>query len=177
MEEAPHKRGLAKMPRVDAIWGSALFQREYRRLAVLEEDRVFCRHGLPHLLDAARVMWILNLERGCGLDREVVYAAAILHDVGKATQYASGEPHEVAGERMAREILEGLPAACAFAPAEVDAVCAAIRAHRRFDPDAAPLGQLLYQADKASRACFACPAEVRAACSWADEKKNLGISV
>ncbi|WP_019238853.1 MULTISPECIES: HD domain-containing protein [Enorma] len=168
---------MEEMPRVDAIWESAVFQREYQRLAALEEDRVFCRHGLPHLLDTARIMWALNLERACGVDREVVYAAALLHDVGKATQYASGEPHEVAGERLAREILEGLPAACAFSPEEVGAICAAIRAHRRFDPDAAPLSQLLYQADKASRTCFACPADVRAACSWSDAKKNLSIRV
>lgn len=92
---------MEEMPRVDAIWESAVFQREYQRLVALEEDRVFCRHGLPHLLDTARIMWALNLERACGIDREVVYAAALLHDVGKATQYASGEPHEVAGERLA----------------------------------------------------------------------------
>lgn len=88
-----------------------------------------------------------------------------------------GRKQRLGTEHLAREILEGLPAACAFSPEEVDAICAAIRAHRRFDPDAAPLSQLLYQADKASRACFACPADVRVACSWSDAKKNLSIRV
>lgn len=175
--EGLHKEGLPSMPRIDAVWGSALYQREYQRLEELERDRVFCRHGVRHLLDCARVMWILNLERGLGLDREVVYAAALLHDIGKATQYETGEPHDAVGERLAREILSALPVEYAFSAEEVDAICTAIRGHRHLRDNAEPLEQLLYQADKASRACFACPPEVRTACSWGDAKKNLDIRV
>ena len=175
--EGLHKDGLPTMPRVDAVWESALYQRECRRLEELERERVFCRHGLRHLLDCARIMWILNLERGLGLDREVVYAAALLHDIGKAQQYETGEPHDVAGEQLAREILLALPAAYAFSVEEIDAICTAIRGHRHLRENAESLEQLLYQADKASRACFACPSEVRAACSWGDAKKNLAVRI
>lgn len=175
VDAVPHKDGLPSMPRVDAVWENALYQREYRRLEELERDRVFCRHGLRHLLDCARIMWILNLERGLGLDREVVYATALLHDIGKARQYETGEPHDVAGERTAREILQALPAEHAFSSKEIDAICTAICGHRRLREDPEPLERLLYQADKASRACFACPPGVRAACSWSDAKKNLDI--
>ena len=175
VDAVPHKHGLPVMPRVDAVWENALYQREYQLLEELERDRAFCRHGVRHLLDCARIMWILNLERGLGFDREVVYATALLHDIGKAQQYETGEPHDVAGERLAREILQELPAKHAFSAGEIDAICTAIRGHRRVREDATPLGRLLYQADKSSRACFACPPDVRAACSWSDAKKNLDI--
>lgn len=174
MDEAiPHKIGLHEMTRVRAVWEHPVFQRELARLEELERDRPFCRHGIQHLLDTARIMRILNLEQGLGFSREVVYATALLHDVGKAGQYAGGEPHEVAGERLAREILESAPPDTRFVPDDVDQMCLAIRGHRRLRPDASQLERLLFQADKASRACFACPAEVRAACTWPDSKKNL----
>ncbi len=175
--EELHKDGLPTMPRVDAVWESALYQREYQRLEELERERVFCRHGLQHLFDCARIMWILNLERGFGLDREIVFATALLHDIGKAQQYETAEPHDVAGERLAREILLALPAAHAFSAEEIDAICTAIRGHRHLREGAEVLERLLYQADKASRACFACPSDVRAACSWSDAKKNLAVRI
>ena len=157
MDEAiPHKIGLHEMTRVRAVWERPVFQRELARLEELEHDRPFCRHGAQHLLDTARIMWILNLEQGLGFSREVVYATALLHDVGKAGQ-----------------ILESAPPDARFAPDDVDQMCLAIRGHRRLRPDASQLERLLFQADKASRACFACPAEVRAACTWPDSKKNL----
>lgn len=166
-----HKIGLPELPRVDAIWRDDVYQESYRRLERLETDRAFCRHGMRHLLDTARIMWILNLEEGLGLDREVVYATALLHDIGKAEQYEHGEPHELVGERLAAEILDRMPVELSFSREERDAILAAIRGHRRLRPDAEPLERLLYRADKASRPCFACP--VRDACSWPEEKMNL----
>ena len=38
-----------------------------------------------------------------------------------------------------------------------------------------PLERLLYESDKASRMCFACPAEAQ--CDWSEEKKNMEIKV
>lgn len=177
MADGGHKRGLPSLPRVDAIWHDTLYQREYTRLQELERDRAFCRHGLRHLMDVARIMWILNLERGCGLGREAVYAAALLHDIGKAEQYETAEPHELAGARIAAEILDGLEPALRFDDAERAAILTAIRGHRRLRTDAEPLERLLFQADKASRPCFACPEGVRAACSWSDAKKNLNLAL
>lgn len=177
VDAAMHKHGLFVMSRVNAVWENAMYQREFRRLEKLENDRAFCRHDVRHLLDCAHIMWILNLERTLGLDREVVYATALLHDIGKAQQYDTGEPHDVAGERLAREILLALPAAHAFSAEEIDAICTAIRGHRHLREGAEVLERLLYQADKASRACFACPSDVRAACSWSDAKKNLAVRI
>ena len=47
--------------------------------------------------------------------------------------------------------------------------------HRRLRTDAEPLEWLLYTSDKASRTCFACPAESK--CDWSAEKKNMELKV
>ena len=57
---------------------------------------------------------------------------------------------------------------------ETGVIVTAISRHR--DPEAAKeknLNGILYRADKASRACFACDAEKD--CNWKDGKKNLTI--
>ena len=64
------------------------------------------------------------------MSKDVVYAAALLHDVGRAEQYATGEDHDVAGARIAGEILKGLPASLQFDAAERSAILAAVAGHR-----------------------------------------------
>ncbi|MFR4429839.1 MAG: HD domain-containing protein [Blautia faecis] len=99
-----------------------------------------------------------------------MYAAALLHDCGKHEQYEIGTPHEQASARIAPEILK----ACGFNDEETGVIVTAISRHR--DPEAAKeknLNGILYRADKASRACFACDAEKD--CNWKDGKKNLTI--
>ena len=136
---------------------------------------IFCRHQMPHLLDVARIAYIFNLEEGGSLDRELIYTAAVLHDIGKYAQYEEGIPHEQSGGRIAAEILDSLPADCAFSEAEKQAILTAIRGHRRLRDDAEPLERFLYRADKVSRTCFACPAEK--ACDWSSEKKNMELKI
>ncbi len=160
------------MPEVEAVRTHPRFQECSARLEDAETDREFCRHQLPHLLDVARIAYVRVLERRLPFRKEVVYAAALLHDIGKAAQYEEGEPHEVAGARIAQEILQDVEG---FDPREKTMIVAAVAQHRRWSSDSTPLGRLLYEADKASRACFACPA--RAACTWPDERKNWGVAV
>ena len=71
------------MPRIDYICANGLFRRHLGNIAQLESGRIFCRHGIDHLLDVARIMWIKNLEEQLEFDREVIYATALLHDIGK----------------------------------------------------------------------------------------------
>lgn len=52
------------------------------------------RHGMVHFLDVARIGTIIALEEGLKIDREWIYAAALLHDCGKHEQYEIGIPHE-----------------------------------------------------------------------------------
>ncbi len=160
------------MPAVDAIRRHPEFVDHMKRIRRAEAGREFCCHGMDHLLDVARIAYIRVLERKMPFRKETVYAAALLHDLGKAEQYECGEPHEVAGARVATAILMDIEG---FSALEKTAVVAAVAQHRAYDDNASPLGKLLYEADKASRQCFDCPA--REACDWLPEKMNLGIKI
>lgn len=159
------------MERVHAVFHHPLYRKCYCRLEELEQDRKFCRHQMPHLLDVARIAYILDLEQGAGIPRDVVYAAAILHDIGKYAQYEDGTPHELAGRDIAAEILESLPKDRRFSPEEQEMILTAVQGHRRQREGAQVLERLLYRADKASRMCFSCPAEQE--CDWSAEQKNM----
>lgn len=157
------------MKRVNEIIQHPLFRDRLERLRILESERVFCRHDVPHLLDVARLMWIVVLEQQLPLDREVVYAAALLHDLGRVDQMERGVPHDQASAELASQIL---PEA-GFLPKEIQQIAQAILAHRT-DRGEEVLGKLLYQADKASRSCWCCGA--KSECNWPDEKKNWSIT-
>lgn len=181
------------MRRVEAIRTAPLFCACVERIEAAEADREFCRHGMPHLLDVARISWIGSLERGLGFDREVVYAAALLHDIGRAEQYATGEDHDVAGVRIAEEILDALPEELRFDACERAMIVDAVAGHRGASGSAdqiagasagggacdgeidGSLSTLIKDADGRSRACYACSA--RGACYWADERKNLSLDI
>ena len=163
------------MDRVNAIWKHPLYQKYYARIEELEQNRVFCRHQMPHLLDVARIAYIRNLEDDMGFAKDVVYAAAVLHDIGKALQYEARIPHELVGVDIAEQILADLPAEAAYTTDEKRMILTAVKGHRRLREDPEPLEKLLYESDKASRMCFACPAEAQ--CDWSREKKNMEIKV
>ena len=160
-------------PRLSFILHHPLYVSSCQRLNELEKDRIFCRHQTSHLLDTARIAYILNLEGNLGISRDLIYAAALLHDIGKSRQYETGIPHETAGEELAAQILADMPKEIAFTPDEQGQILTAIRGHRRLRGNAEPLETLLYRGDKMSRACFACSAE--AECKWSDNKKNKEI--
>ena len=89
------------------------------------------RHSMVHFLDVARIGTIIALEEGLKINREWIYAAALLHDCGKHEQYENGIPHEQASARIAPEILK----ACGFNDEETGVIVTAISRHR--DPEAA----------------------------------------
>lgn len=163
------------MKKVNAILAHPLYRECYARLEELEKDRIFCRHQMTHLLDVARIAYISNMEQGLGIEKEVIYAAALLHDIGKYVQYEDGTPHEQSGEKIASEILGSLSEKDAFSDEENRMILTAIRGHRRLREDADVLEKLLYTSDKASRMCFACPAEGE--CDWSTEKKNMELKI
>lgn len=203
------------MPRVDAVWNHPVYQERYRALQRAERDRAFCGHDLQHFLDVARIAWTVLLERGVAASyadalsggdaadggasvvdaaavahwpkvaRDVVYAAALLHDIGRADEYESGEPHDIAGPRIAAEILGTVEQDKRFSSGECEQILAAITHHRTSAGcaggasaegvcSAGALADALRYADKAARACYACPA--RELCNWPDGKKNLAIT-
>jgi len=135
-----------------------------------EKERIFCHHDMAHFLDVARIAMILNLQEGAGISRDVIYGAALLHDIGRHEQYRAGTPHEIASARIAPDIL----ADCGYGPEEIREIAEAIALHR--DSETARgqgLAGILYRADKASRACFACRASGQ--CNWKEDRKNREI--
>lgn len=159
------------MDRIDKILKHPLFLENLEKNHAAEANRRFCRHNMEHFLDVARIARIMSLEESVNLSQEWIYAAALLHDIGRHVQYDRGVPHEEASAAIAPEILQE----CGFTLSETDAIVRAIASHR----DARIAGEknlqgLLYRADKASRACYACRAEKE--CNWKGEKKNLTIA-
>lgn len=161
--------------RLSFIRRHPLYVSSLHRLEELEKTRIFCRHQTEHLLDVARIAYILNLEGGLGLSRDLIYTAALLHDIGKSRQYEEGIPHETASAALAERILSDMPSDLAFTAEEQLQILTAIRGHRKPRSGAGPLESLLYKSDKMSRTCFACPAEPE--CNWDSAKKNTEIQL
>ena len=90
------------MERLNAIIQHKRFRDVLFRLEQCEREREYCCHGIDHLLAVARTAQVLNLERGAGQSRELLYAAALLHDIGRLAQYEEGIPHETAGVPIAQ---------------------------------------------------------------------------
>lgn len=158
------------MDRINQILQHHRYRSCLQAIESLEAERIFCGHDMAHFMDVARLAYIFSLEEGLQVSREQIYAAALLHDVGRHIQYQEGIPHQEAGIPIARGILED----CGYREEEIAGILEAIASHR--DPavrEEASLRGLLYRADKMSRACYGCRAERD--CNWSREKKNLNI--
>ncbi|MCI7813633.1 MAG: HD domain-containing protein [Lachnospiraceae bacterium] len=156
------------MDRINQILNDRQYQEFLNEIALCEKERIFCRHNMAHFLDVARLAWIFNLEEHMGLERERIYAAALLHDIGRHLQYQEGIPHETASAKLAEPILER----CGFSGEEKKEILQAISDHRTKEiAGQASLSGILYRADKMSRSCFGCQAESQ--CDWSAEKKNM----
>ena len=158
------------MDRIDKILNHHLFLYHISQNNAAEADRRFCRHGMAHFLDVARIAMMINLEEDLHISKDLICGAALLHDIGKHEQYTSGKPHEIGSAEIAPVILKE----CDFTEEETDQIVNAIVSHRDSNrKEERNLSGILYRADKASRACFCCDAS--ADCNWKDNKKNLSI--
>lgn len=157
------------MERPERIRNHPVFIEEMARIARLEKNRKYCGHGIQHLLDVARTSWILTLENHYPISKDVVYAAALLHDIGKGRQYEDGTPHHLASAELAEPVLKD----CGYTQEEIKPILHAIKLHRKPADEEDPLVRVLYIADKKTRLCFAC--EAQEDCNWPIEKKNLRL--
>jgi len=158
------------MNRIDRIINNPAYRECMERVKIYEADRIFCCHQMEHFLDVARIAYILNLEEGKKLGKDIVYAAALLHDIGRYVQYMDGTPHEKASGDIAPDILWE----CGYTEEEITMITGAIRTHRNKEASEKHLlSDIIYRADKASRACFSCRAEKL--CDWKADKKNMTI--
>jgi len=158
------------MERVNKIVNNSIYKRSYKLIEDYEESRIFCKHDMAHFLDVARLAWIFNLEESLGISREIIYATAILHDIGKPEQYLSNIPHETAGIKTASILLKN----SGFNESESEIILSAIKTHRdEKQINCKTLNGILYRADKMSRSCFTCDA--KSSCNWDLKKMNLEI--
>lgn len=156
--------------RINKICNHASYKENLLKNEEAEADREFCRHGMGHFLDVARIAQILNLKEAQCVEEELIYAAALLHDIGRHLQYENGTPHEQASEELAAPILTD----CGFSNKESEVILKAIRNHRRISSASEKgLTGLLYRADKLSRNCFVCKAEDK--CNWKKDKKKMSL--
>ncbi len=138
----------------------------------LERERIYCLHGFEHFLSVARIATILNSKLEYNVNRELIYAAALLHDIGRVEEYRNGIRHELASAEM----VVGILGRTGFTKEEIEAIRSAIANHRNeTEADKTPLDELIYKADKLSRNCFFC--NVAATCSKASCKRNLELVV
>lgn len=158
------------MIRVNQIYRHPVFREKFRALQEAETDRQFCKHTLEHLMDVARLMYIYSLEYELSIPKEVIYAMALMHDIGRIDQIEKGIPHEQAGASLCDLILPD----CGFTKEEIDTIKAAILHHRKAaDDENNPYYEMLYWADKKSRNCYAC--DMQKECNWDKSKMNLDI--
>ena len=171
------------MERIDRILQHKRFQECRQQITQAEVHRIYCKHGLEHSMDVARIAYILSLENneeGQVLEKEIIYAMALLHDLGRSMEYWNGQSHHEAGVEIAGEILRD----CGFTETEIAWITGAIAAHKYAEIETVPEEQgsigdryrnILYRADKLSRNCFDCPAADT--CYWPMEKRNHGIII
>jgi uncharacterized protein len=137
---------------------------------VAEQERIFCGHSFDHLLAVARLTYIFLLEDGNPyITREMAYAAALLHDIGRWQEYSSGLDHAEVSAELAGPIL----AAAGFDRGEKVLITKAICQHRLDEATAvhhSPLSQALKKADRYSRLCFSC--EARNQCRKLEEQPH-----
>lgn len=175
MNQEKKQKEIKNMERVWKIYTHPLYRECMEKNRHAEEGRVFCGHDLQHFLDVARLAYIFSMERNYGISKEMIYTAAILHDIGKWKQYTEKIPHEKASAQIAEKIL----VETGFAEEEKARILEAILSHREHSKkqikagEGDELSEVLYDADKISRCCFGCQAEPE--CDWNAEKKNMQI--
>ncbi len=166
--------GGSSLTRVNAIINDPEYLNYVHDLEELEKKRVFCRHNMEHFLNVARIAMILNMEENADHDRELIYATALLHDIGRANEYRTGVRHEQESVRLAPPIIRR----AGFNEDEEAVILSAIGNHRNKDcisADAKSLDSIIYRADKLSRACFYCDAQEN--CDKARKKRNHELRI
>ncbi|APM38345.1 HD domain-containing protein [Clostridium kluyveri] len=156
------------MDRINAILKNQKFCRYLQKNSQIEKHREFCKHDICHSLDVARIAYITVLENNIHIKKENIYAAALLHDIGKWMQYEEYIPHELASAKLSEDIL----IECSFTEDEIEQILNMILGHRKKDPDN-PINSIFYSSDKISRNCFNCEAIFK--CNWGERKKNYNI--
>ncbi|MGV8979843.1 HD domain-containing protein [Clostridium sp.] len=156
--------------KINLILENDIFQYNLSKIENLEKLREFCKHDMQHFLDVARIMYILSLENSLDIPKYIIYATALLHDIGRAEEYENGTPHNTSSGIIAKDILQQ----CNYEVKEVNEILEAIKGHRNDTEKLNSLNHILYVSDKLSRNCDKC--KVIYHCKWPVEKKNFKVT-
>jgi uncharacterized protein len=142
--------------RIKLILESPAYHKYLLKIKEKEIERPFCRHNFQHFLDVARLAWIFVLEEE-NYSRDLVYAAALLHDIARWQEYEGKGCHALLSAKLAEPLL----LEAGYLPWERKLILDAIKEHRREEDDAysSTLSRLVSKADKYSRLCFQCRAK------------------
>ena len=158
------------MQRANAILSHPIYIANIEKNSSSEKNWRYCKHDIVHFMDVARIAYILNLEDNLGFPKELIYAAALLHDITKWKQISENIPHNESAIEPATKIMQD----CGFSHGEISLVCAAILNHRTEPPADDKFSNIIFKADKLSRACCFCSYD-KETCNWDSEKKNAGL--
>ncbi len=159
------------MERIEKILKNKQFQKYIQENSIKEKDRKFCPHDLEHLISVARIAYLIIIEQDKSFARDVVYAAGLLHDIGRWEEYETGKDHAQASAELSVEILTK----SGFTGKEREEIVKAVEEHRGKNGDNLSfLGKILHQADMLSRPCWQCKA--RGECyKYADMPTREGL--
>lgn len=82
--------------RYEQIQLDSEYQNLLSEIEDLEKERVYCKHDLAHFMDVARIASLIWIEEGSSveLNKDIIYAAALLHDIGRVIEYNEGISHD-----------------------------------------------------------------------------------
>ena len=152
------------MDRLDKIYQNPKFKEIMSKIEDIEKDRIYCKHDIAHSMDVARIAYITALEDGLSIKKDIIYAAALLHDLGRGVNYQN---HVGESVKIAEEILSQSD----FTGEEIEKILRAVNLHSQNDGNG--LLGVIQKADKLSRLCFACKSIDT--CKWSKEELNIKI--
>ena len=115
------------MDKINEILNNPKYKSYLKELELLEKDRPFCNHTIEHFLDVARISYIIVLEKNINISKDIIYAIALLHDIGRVLEYKENIPHHEGSVIIAKEILSET----SFTKDEVKTILKGIKEHRK----------------------------------------------
>ena len=82
--------------RYEQIQLDSEYQNLLSEIEDLKKERVYYKHDLAHFMDVARIASLIWIEEGSSveLNKDIIYAAALLHDIGRVIEYNEGISHD-----------------------------------------------------------------------------------
>lgn len=160
------------MEKLNRILHHPSYVNTMEKIEELEKEREFCCHGIDHSLTVARMMYITALEEDLAYSKSMIYAAALLHDIGRSVVLVGDSTHAQAGLSLAEDILGD----AGYEKAEITEILKAMASHGHDKEEGLEkdsFSYLLSRCDRLSRNCFYC--KVKSLCYWDDIRKNEDI--